>query len=95
KLGAGNEQVYLGHDEWLFYRPDVDYVTGPPFLEPKILAHRAHTAAVQPDPAKAIVAFRDQLASRGIDLVAVPIPMKPPLHSEMIAPPDSGMISPP
>jgi len=25
----------------------------------------------------------------------VPIPMKPPLCSEMIAPPDSGMISPP
>jgi hypothetical protein len=25
----------------------------------------------------------------------LPIPMKPPLCSEMIAPPDSGMISPP
>jgi hypothetical protein len=82
-LGAGNEQVYLGRDHWLFYRPDVDYVTGPPFLDPKIMTHRAHTAAVQSDPAKAIIAFRDQLASRGIDLITVPIPMKPgvePLH---------------
>ncbi|MEY2499995.1 MAG: alginate O-acetyltransferase complex protein AlgJ [Verrucomicrobiota bacterium] len=76
-LGAGNEQVYLGRDHWLFYRPDVDYVTGPPFLEPKIMTHRAHTAGVQSDPVKAIIAFRDQLASRGIDLIAVPIPMKP------------------
>ncbi|MDX0525397.1 hypothetical protein GOC82_32165 [Sinorhizobium medicae] len=25
----------------------------------------------------------------------LPIPMKPPLHSKMIAPPESGMISPP
>src|SRR3982751_1602380 len=41
KLGAGNEQVYLGRDGWLFYRPDVDYVTGPSFLAPWRLRHRA------------------------------------------------------
>ena len=43
KLGAGNEQVYLGRDGWLFYRPDVDYVTGPPFLDPTQLRHRARS----------------------------------------------------
>lgn len=32
---------------------------------------------------------------RGGSPVRVPIPMKPPLCSEMIAPPVSGMISPP
>jgi alginate O-acetyltransferase complex protein AlgJ len=85
KLGAGNEQVYLGRDHWLFYRPDVDYVTGPPFLEPKIMAHRAHTTGVQPDPVKAIVNFRDQLAGRGIDLIAVPVPMKPGVESDKLA----------
>src|ERR1051325_10027116 len=77
KLGAGNEQVYLGENRWLFYRPDVDYVTGPPFLEPKIMTHRAHTTGVQSDPVKAIAAFHEQLASRGIDLIVIPIPMKP------------------
>lgn len=85
KLGAGNEQVYLGRDRWLFYRPDVDYVTGPPFLDPKILTHRAHTAGVQPDPIKAIVDFRDQLAARGIDLIAVPIPMKPGVEASRLS----------
>jgi hypothetical protein len=30
-LGLGNEQVYLGRDRWLFYEPDVTYVTGPGF----------------------------------------------------------------
>src|SRR2546423_8964107 len=29
KLGAGNEQVYLGRDRWPFYPPAVDYVNGP------------------------------------------------------------------
>jgi alginate O-acetyltransferase complex protein AlgJ len=86
KLGAGNEQVYLGRGGWLFYRPDVDYVTGPPFLESKVMTHRAHTAAVQPDPVKAIVAFRDQLAARGIELVLLPIPTKPSIEGEWLSP---------
>jgi SGNH hydrolase-like domain, acetyltransferase AlgX len=85
RLGAGNEQVYPGRDHWLFYRPDVDYVTGPPFLEPKIMTHRAHTAAVQPDPMKAIAGFRDQLAARGIELIVVPIPMKPGVEPDKLA----------
>lgn len=85
KLGAGNEQVYLGRDHWLFYRPDVDYITGPPFLEPKIMSHRARTTAVQSDPVKAIVAFRDQLAARGIDLVTVPIPTKPGVEPDRLS----------
>lgn len=77
KLGAGNEQVYLGRDRWLFYRPDVDYITGPPFLDPAQMRHRARVDQVQPDPVKAIVDFRNQLAARGIDLIAMPVPMKP------------------
>ncbi|HEV2840567.1 MAG TPA: hypothetical protein VGW39_04510 [Chthoniobacterales bacterium] len=82
KLGAGNEQVYLGRDAWLFYRPDVDYITGPPFLDPPQMRHRARADRVQPDPVKAIVDFRDQLAARGIDLIAMPVPMKPGLDAD-------------
>jgi alginate O-acetyltransferase complex protein AlgJ len=85
KLGAGNEQVYLGENGWLFYRPDVDYITGPPFLGPKLLAHRARANAIQPDPVKAIVEFRDQLAARGIDLIVVPIPMKPGVEARRLS----------
>jgi hypothetical protein len=84
-LGAGNEQVYLGRDGWLFYRPDVEYLTGPPFLAPATLRHRVQAAAVQPDPVKAIVAFRDQLAARGIDLVLLPVPTKPSIEGEHLS----------
>jgi len=76
KLRVGNEQAYLGRDAWLFYRPDVDYITGPPFLDPSQIKRRAHIDRVQPDPVKAIIDFRNQLAARGIDLIAVPVPMK-------------------
>jgi SGNH hydrolase-like domain, acetyltransferase AlgX len=84
-LGAGNEQVYLGRDSWLFYRPDVEYLTGPPFLAPATFRHRIQAAAVQPDPVKAIVAFRDQLAVRGINLVLLPVPTKPGIEPERLS----------
>jgi len=85
QLRAGNEQVYLGRDAWLFYRPDVDYITGPPFLDPSQLRHRAQVDRVQPDPVKAIVDFRNQLAARGIDLIAMPVPMKPGIDANKLS----------
>ncbi len=85
KLRAGNEQVYLGRDGWLFYRPDVDYVTAPGFLDPAQLKRRAHAAAVAPDPVKAIVQFRDQLAARGIHLIVMPAPAKSTVESEKLS----------
>ncbi|HEX8490232.1 MAG TPA: hypothetical protein VF626_04380, partial [Chthoniobacterales bacterium] len=84
-LRAGNEQVYLGQDGWLFYRPDVDYVTGAPFLGPAAIRRRELAAGVQPDPVKAIVDFRDQLALRGIELIVVPIPMKPGVEAPKLS----------
>jgi hypothetical protein len=85
KLRAGNEQVFLGRDSWLFYRPDVDYITGPPFLDPARMRHRVHVDLVQPDPVKAIVDFRNQLASRGIDLIAMAVPMKPGIDANKLS----------
>jgi hypothetical protein len=82
---VGNEQVYLGRNAWLFYRADVDYVTGPGFLKPLWVKHRIRTASVQPDPIKAIVDFRDQLARRKINLIIVPVPVKPSTDGEMLA----------
>jgi len=86
-LRGGNEDAYCGRDGWLFYRKDIDSLTGRGFLEPEVLAARAATAselaaAPQPDPLKAIVDFRDQLARRGIALVVVPAPVKPSIHPE-------------
>lgn len=83
-LHAGSEQVYPGHDGWLFYRPDVDYITGPPFLEATQLKQRGKTPGVEPDPINAIVDFRNQLAARGIDLIVMPVPVKACVDSEMM-----------
>ena len=90
-LGAGNEKAYVGQDHWLFYRPDVEYLTTPGFLDPSRLKDRAHGATeIQPDPIKAILDFKQQLATRGIQLVVMPMSTKPMIHPEMLAGPGAN-----
>ena len=81
-LRAGTSQVEVGVDGWLFYRPDVDHVTGPGFLSAAALARRAAEgdtllAARHPDPRPALVDFHEQLERRGVRLIVAPTPVKP------------------
>ena len=89
-LGAGNEQVYVGTERWLFYRPDVEFVTGPGFLNEAVQRRRIRNAAEwteppQPDPRRAILAFKQQLEAQGIALIVMPVPVKPTVHPEKLA----------
>ena len=89
-LGLGNEQVYLGRDSWLFYEPDVTYLTGPGFLSSTWQRSRLHSTEesgrpIQPDPRKAIIEFRDQLQARGIRLIIMPVPVKPMIEPEFLS----------
>jgi hypothetical protein len=89
-LGAGNERVYPGRDGWVFYRPDVEYVTSEAFLRPARLQRRVAAAAewetpMQPDPREALAGFKRDLDARGITLVLVPTPLKPGVHPEMLS----------
>ncbi len=89
-LGVGNEQVYLGKDDWLFFSSDVRYVTAPGFLTSEVLVRRSRagvegTTRKQPDPRLAILDFHAELFARGIRLVVVPIPVKPRVHPEKLS----------
>ncbi|MFZ2657894.1 MAG: hypothetical protein WAX69_23375 [Victivallales bacterium] len=85
-FGLGNEKAYIGRDGWLFYRPDIDYVTGRPFLDWRELQLRKLSInSPQPDPREAILKFAEQLKSRGIKLVLMPIPVKPMMEAEHFA----------
>lgn len=86
-LGLGNEQAYPGLGGWLFYRPDVEYVTAPGFLEPRVLERRrrggdAWQAAPRPDPLPALLELDRELDRRGIALLLAPTPLKPMIHPE-------------
>jgi len=95
KIGVGNEQVYLGERDasqkpWLFYRPDVDYLSSKGFLDPALQRVRARAGdssseAVQPDPVRAIVDFHTQLKARNIELIIMPMPVKPSIEPENLS----------
>ncbi len=89
-LGAGNERVYPGRDGWVFYRQDVEYITGPGFLDPAQIRRRVDEAPEwtdppEPDPREAILQFKRDLEARGITLVVMPAPIKPGVHPERLA----------
>ena len=89
-LKAGNEQVVLGRRGWLYFRPALDHVTGPGFLDPRALGRRqaggkGWEPSPKPDPIPALADFASQLADRGIALVVVPIPVKAAIHPEGLA----------
>jgi alginate O-acetyltransferase complex protein AlgJ len=89
RLGSGNERVYIGRDGWLFYRPDVDYITGQRFLDPAQLERRGAAASEwvtppRPDPREALIRFHRDLQAREIRLIVMPTPVKPGVHPEML-----------
>jgi alginate O-acetyltransferase complex protein AlgJ len=94
-LGAGNERVYVGRKDdsgtrWLFYRPDLEYLTNRGFLDDDVLRRRRSAVAEwtdlpAPDPRPAIRDFHRQLAALGITLVVMPTPVKPGIHPEKMA----------
>lgn len=86
-LGAGNEKAYCAIRPWLFYRPGIDYLMGPPFLDPARLRKRSAEVGewadpVEPDPRPAILQLQRQLGQRGITLIIVPTPIKAMIHPE-------------
>ncbi len=90
-LGAGTAQVEVGSGGWLYYRPDLDHVTGPGFLSSRHLARRAEEGdslarAPHPDPRPALLALGEALRRRGVRLVVMPTPVKPSVDAHGLGP---------
>jgi SGNH hydrolase-like domain, acetyltransferase AlgX len=81
-LGAGNTRTVIGREGWLYYRPDIDTLTGPPLLEPRA---PSLGAAKPGDPREDLTAFA-ALARPGLSLFVVLAPAKPAIHPEQLAP---------
>jgi alginate O-acetyltransferase complex protein AlgJ len=81
-LGFGTTNVLQGRDGWMFYRPGVDFLTGPGLLDESRLRLRkkdlieAGESRPSPDPRPAIIAFHEDCRAAGVHLVVVPVPDK-------------------
>lgn len=85
-LGQGSEQTEL-REEWLYLRKDIDHLTGPGFLDSSWQERRQRNTKAWEEPPRsnpipALVDFRDQLAARGIQMMVLPVPVKPSIHPE-------------
>ena len=72
--GKGNGKVAIGRDEWLFYRPSIDYI-----INPGSSFHRELGSL------PAIIAFHEALKAQGVDLILLPVPGKATIYPEYLS----------
>ena len=96
-LGEGNEKIVVGREGWLFFRKEVDMVTGPGFLARRAVGRRGMSEGSGErkglDPVEVISDYARRLRARGIRLVFVPVPVKPFIYPEKVwpgYPPEAG-----
>jgi hypothetical protein len=66
-MRTGNEKAIIGKEGWLFYAPDILYLTG---------------KGIEESSVDCIADFARQLKERNIELVLMPIPLKPMIYPE-------------
>ena len=88
-IGDTGVKAVAGRDNWMFYRPGVQYLFGKNRLEPgdpnSTWIETSAAKTQRESVVDAIVRFRDQLKDRGIELLVVPIPGKASVYPEMLA----------
>jgi hypothetical protein len=75
-LGEAGDKALVGREGWLFYRPGFDYLVAKP--------EAAGARQANDDPLPAMIAFRDDLAARGIRLMVVPAPNKESVYPDRV-----------
>ncbi len=75
----------LGKKEWFFYKPDVDFLVKPDVRDPRSIVVDRNDRMLSEDPLGAIVRFKMQLQSAGIDLLMVIMPGKPSIYPDLLS----------
>ncbi|MBI4660267.1 MAG: hypothetical protein HY735_15625 [Verrucomicrobia bacterium] len=92
-LRDGGGKALVGRNGWLFYKPGYDDM----LARPTPSLHQSTNLPVHSDPVAAIVAWRDALAARGIQLLVVPVPNKESIYPDQLTrrvAPGQSVISP-
>jgi len=83
-FGDLGEKAIGGRKGWFYYKPDVEYLVRPYILDKRSFIVDPNAKPLTDDPVSAIVKFKSQLDSLGIDLLVVIIPGKPSVYPDML-----------
>lgn len=87
RFGQGTRKVFIGHEGWLFYQPDLRALTGFGPLKPEPFSvMKDPELAKLPHTRDVLLNFTKQLEERGVKLLLVPLPLKPMIYPEYVAP---------
>ncbi|MGE4567664.1 MAG: hypothetical protein AB7C90_00585 [Bacteroidales bacterium] len=91
-LRSGNEKAVPGREGWLFYEPDIAFLTRGGTARVLMVSEHSNltalpTAEVNPNPLDAMLRFARELRKRQITLIVMPVPVKPMLYPEPLSPP--------
>jgi len=97
-FGDLGSKAIAGKEDWLFYKPDIQALVQPAWNSDRFYHDTFDTTLSSGktvnvrNPFVAISKFRNELASRGIQLLLLPIPGKPTLYPEkLVGHPLSGI----
>ncbi|MBL8026476.1 MAG: hypothetical protein JNL74_08690 [Fibrobacteres bacterium] len=74
----------LGENKWLFYRPDVEYVTKRHVLAKESRETDPNDAPIKENLIDSIVAFKDALKAKNIDMIIILMPTKPSIYPDLL-----------
>ncbi len=83
---GGGSLTSLGRDGWCYHISELRYAAAGPFFGKGARRTFSEASPKDANPFTAIIDFRDQLEAHGIELVFIPIPVRPVIYPEGVIP---------
>lgn len=85
--GEGNQKVFIGGSNWLFYQPELSALRGwGPIKREPFSPMKDPSVGKLPMAKDVVLEFAAELRDRGIPLLLLPLPVKPMIYPEHIVP---------
>ncbi len=81
---ANSRKIVLGREGWVLVNGELEYLAAGSFIGDNAPAANPIAPPEFADPIPAILDFYRQLAARGIDLLVVPVPVRPAIYPEAV-----------